>query len=194
MYSWSHGLTEFLRRSNEDQAYATFLARMYARVVGFDRSRMSRPLRIADIGCGSGSKAIAIGRRLHQLGVVAEWQLIEQDCQWESSIRLNLDSIETGLASGYEFQCPVSGREWLASQKAYPDIAQFIHVPYDDESEGEPLDKFDACVGVKPENRNLLPTINSAIEQIRNSKDFLDMENASLVGFDKVIERRALRA
>jgi ABC-type amino acid transport substrate-binding protein len=58
----------------------------------------------------------------------------------------------------------------------------------------EPLDKFDACVGVKPENRNLLPTINSAIEQIRNSKDFLDMENASLVGFDKVIERRALRA
>ncbi|MGD0866699.1 MAG: transporter substrate-binding domain-containing protein [Rhizomicrobium sp.] len=58
----------------------------------------------------------------------------------------------------------------------------------------QPLDKFDACVSVRPENRDLLPTINNAIEQIRNSRDFLDMENEALAGFDKIIERRALRA
>ena len=58
----------------------------------------------------------------------------------------------------------------------------------------EPLDKFDTCIGVRPENKEFLPAIDKAIEQIRNSQDYLDLEASALKGFEHIIVPRALRA
>lgn len=54
--------------------------------------------------------------------------------------------------------------------------------------------KFQACVALKREHEGLLDAVNNAIVDIRNSKDFLALEEQSITGFDQIIERRALRS
>ena len=58
----------------------------------------------------------------------------------------------------------------------------------------EPLKKYPTCLALNKRHGALLGSLNEAILKIRNSKEYLRSESAALQGYEKVIERRGLRA
>lgn len=58
----------------------------------------------------------------------------------------------------------------------------------------EPPQKYRACMALKKEHAHCLDAINDAIINYRNSNEFLSIERHALAGFERIIERRALRS
>jgi len=50
-------------------------------------------------------------------------------------IEQSLKAVRNKNGVKFDVQCPVAAEHWLEESPSSPDIAQFIHVPYDDESE-----------------------------------------------------------
>jgi hypothetical protein len=135
MLIWSHGLPEFLSHSNEDIVCASFIGKLIARLVQSRWRDCTDFVRVADVGCGSGSKAVQIARHLRGHGVRSAWELIDIDCQWKSMLEANIASERNSNHNRFEMLCPVAAQCWVESATFQPHVAQFIHVPYDDDSE-----------------------------------------------------------
>jgi hypothetical protein len=58
----------------------------------------------------------------------------------------------------------------------------------------EPPTKYRACIALKNEHASYLPAIDEAITKVRNAASFVQIEQTALLGFERVIERRALRS
>jgi hypothetical protein len=132
---WSYGLSEFLRRSNEDAVCSSFIGKLVGRGIRRTFPDCKRFLRVADVGCGSASKAIAIAQYLNRYGIQSDWDLIDRDEQWRGHIESNIARCGERNDMRFKMFCPVSAEAWSAAMTVKPDVAQFIHVPYDDESE-----------------------------------------------------------
>lgn len=132
---WSYGLSQFLDHSNEDAICSRFIGKLTASTIRHLWPGCNRPVRIADIGCGQASKAVLIAKYLHNQGIRTDWQLIEIDDRWTPGIRETLRHVPENNELTFDVRCPLSAETWLQSLETVPDITQFIHVPYDDESE-----------------------------------------------------------
>jgi hypothetical protein len=135
MYVWSHGLGEFLRHSNEDAVCSNFITDLVQRTVHRLWPDCTENIRIADIGCGPGSKAIEIARGLHRHGITSHWDLVDIDHMWANEIQKNIRATGSPNHMRLEVHCPCSAEAWSDALSMPPHIAQFIHVPYDDETE-----------------------------------------------------------
>jgi hypothetical protein len=58
----------------------------------------------------------------------------------------------------------------------------------------EPPQKYRACLALKKEHSNRLAAIDRAIIKLRNTTEFLQIEEQALNGFERIIERRGLRS
>lgn len=135
MHIWSYGLAEFLRHSNEDAICSNFIGRLISRA-----SRQMWPdcktfIRVADIGCGPGSKAVGIAQRLRSDGLKTHWDLIDIDENWKDILAENVRLAGNMNDIRFDVRCPLSAGLWAQSLPAAPHVAQFIQVPYDDETE-----------------------------------------------------------
>ncbi len=135
MYVWSYGLAEFLRHSNEDVICSTFIGKLISRAVRSIWPECTGFVRIADIGCGPGSKAVKIAKRLRDDGVKTHWDLVDIDERWIDSVTENVRRVGNKNDTHFDVHCPLSAKSWMKSLAAVPHVAQFIQVPYDDETE-----------------------------------------------------------
>jgi hypothetical protein len=132
---WSYGLSQFLRHSNEDGVCSAFVGKLTETAARRLWPTCQRAIKIADIGCGQASKAVRIATYLAARGLRTDWDLVDIDGRWRSSIDGNIQRAEGGNQINFNVQCPFAAETWLESIAIAPDIAQFIHVPYDDETE-----------------------------------------------------------
>jgi hypothetical protein len=134
-FHWSYGLSQFLNHSNEDAVYSNYIGQLTESVARRLGPACRRAIRIADLGCGRASKAVLIAQYLYDRGITTNWDLVDIDERWNSAYQETLSGIRTNQALKFNVHCPVAIETWLHSLKILPDIAQFIQVPYDDESE-----------------------------------------------------------
>jgi hypothetical protein len=57
----------------------------------------------------------------------------------------------------------------------------------------EPPQKYRACIALRKEHRPLLTKINESLLRVRNTPEFLNLEQQALAGYERVIDRRGLR-
>src|SRR4051812_6627280 len=112
MYVWSYGLGEFLRHSNEDVIYGTFIANLVQRAARRIWPDCNKFVRIADIGCGPASKAIEIARGLHHHGIRSHWDLVDIDRMWTGEIQKNVHSVGSSNDMRFDVHCPCSAEMW----------------------------------------------------------------------------------
>jgi hypothetical protein len=135
MHVWSYGLAEYLRRSNEDTVCSDFIGRFILRIVRHIWPDCGNFIRIADIGCGPGSKAVQIAQRLSTRGLKTHWDLVDIDEHWREPLAENVHHAGKKNDVRFDLHCPLSAQSWVKSSLTAPHVAQFIHVPYDDDTE-----------------------------------------------------------
>jgi hypothetical protein len=135
MYFWSYSLEEFLHHSNEDVVCSDFISKLVARSFEGGTPPAGGFIRIADVGCGPASKAVAISRQLMGYGIRIDWDLIDIDGRWREAISRNIRHFNDRSDSTFNIQCPVAAETWCSEVGQVPDVALFVHVAYDDESE-----------------------------------------------------------
>src|ERR1700694_604106 len=126
-WRWSGSLPSFLAHSNEDDHNIDFLAGLiglwnFARVAD-----ARRPVKIADIGCGSAAKSVGIIKRLKDAGIRCHLDLIDSDPAWQPSV--SKSTIGQDAASVRVF-IPIDANDWLRGDTAQADWAMVLHVPY----------------------------------------------------------------
>src|ERR1700730_7806027 len=127
MYTWSYGLAEFLRHSNEDKVCGFFVGKLISLAVRRIWPDCTKFIRIADIGCGSGSKAVEISRYLRHEGIKTDWELIDIDDHWKNPIRDNIQNVGSTNDTRFETYCPMTAESWSQSLTEAPHVAQFLH-------------------------------------------------------------------
>jgi hypothetical protein len=135
MHIWSYGLAEFLRHSNEDAICSAFIGDLISRGARRIWPDCTNFIRVADIGCGPGSKAVKVAQFLRREGLKTHWDLIDIDTRWKDTLTENLRHTGNMNDVRFDVHCPLSAGSWAKSSRTAPHVAQFIQVPYDDETE-----------------------------------------------------------
>ena len=134
MHIWSHGLAEFLHHSNEDAVCSAFIGKLISRAAHIWPD-CTNFIRVADLGCGPGSKAVAIAQLLRREGLKTHWDLVDIDKDWKDKLAENVRFADNMNDVRFNVHCPLSASSWGKSLPDAPHVAQFIQVPYDDETE-----------------------------------------------------------